>query len=181
MAYAKYNRSAVDVISPMLTINQQAREDLRYKEKDFWDKTQSGLKQIGDSISTYMRHKKIAFIGDNELEKLKQELAEARAELESVQNQMRVIKAEDLGSLDTFANTPTLHNAEQDVNAYDVDGGRFASNRVDTYDSASSYEVPTEFDTTQEYYDKLAKEAANRQNINARNKYKIGSKAFGGV
>lgn len=130
MAYAKYNRSAVDIISPMLTINQQAREDLRYKEKDFWDKTQAGLKQIGDSLSTYMRHKKVAFIGENELEKLKQELAEAKAELENVQNQMRVIKAEDVNSLDV--NQDKSVPAETDVNAWSASGGRMTEYPVNT-------------------------------------------------
>lgn len=130
MAYAKYNRSAVDIISPMLTINQQAREDLRYKEKDFWDKTQAGLKQIGDSIGTYMRHRKIAFIGENELNKLKQELAEAKAELETVQNQMRTIKAEDVNSLDV--NQDKSVPAGTDVNAWSASGGRMTEYPVNT-------------------------------------------------
>lgn len=174
MAYAEYERSAIDLISPMLTVNQQAREDIRYRQKDFWDKTQAGLKQIGDSVSAYMRHRKVEYVGDNKLNEMKAHLEELKRELEMVNNHIKTIKAEDTGSLDTFVNTPTVHNAEQDVNDYSVDGGRFSSTRIDTYDDAN------EFEPSEEDFSHPA--AYARENIppEVKAKYKVGLRALGG-
>jgi len=130
MAYAKYNRSAVDIISPMLTINQQAAQSNEAMKNRFIEGAKGLVEGGAKAYTFYQRQKKIEYIGDNELEKLKQELADTKAELESVRNQMRVIKAEDLGSLDVEVDAETTKpydftNANPvDYDTMSVDGAR---------------------------------------------------------
>jgi len=130
MAYAEYNRSAVDIISPMLTINQQAAQHNEAMKNRFVEGAKDLVEGGAKAYTFYQRQKKIEYIGDNELDQLKQELAEAKAELESVQNQMRVIKAEDINSLDI--NQDKSVPAETDVNAWSSSGGRMSEYPVNT-------------------------------------------------
>jgi predicted lipid-binding transport protein (Tim44 family) len=130
MAYAKYNRSAVDIISPMLTINQQANQRNEAMKNRFIEGAKGLVEGGAKAYTFYQRQKKIEYIGDNELNKLKQELADAKAELETVQNQMRTIKAEDINSLDV--NQDNSVPAETDVNAWGSSGGRMTEYPVNT-------------------------------------------------
>lgn len=176
MAYINYQpQSATGLLSSLLGLKQTEMTENQNRRNMIYQ----GIKDAGNAAGNvigYMKRKgAIQYLGDAKLAEMKQELARLKDELTTVQNQMRTIKAEDKGSLDTFANTPTTHNAEMDVNAYSPDGGRFASNRIDTYESAADY-IPTEADFEHP-------EANARENIppEVKAKYKIGLRSLGGM
>jgi len=130
-----YERSAVEVISPMLSINQS----LENRNKTNWDRLSTGVKGLSEGLSGAYAMKKrsdeIEYKGDQYLADLERQLAEAQAELTQVENSMRTIKAEDSNSLDKEWPEPTLHNAEQDVDTWGIDNeGRLSSLNKDTYD-----------------------------------------------
>lgn len=103
----KYTKSAVDVISPMLTINQQ----LQSRNDNSWNRLMTGTKGLSEGIGNVIMVKKrsddIKYKGDDYIAQLKSEKAELEAELKQVQNEMRTIRAEDNGSLDQTLVQPT--------------------------------------------------------------------------
>lgn len=131
----KYERSAVDIISPMLTINQQ----MAAKNESRWNKIKEGVKGLSsgitEAVSSIMavnkRKEAIEYKGDGYLADLERQLAEAQAELAQVENSMRTIKAEDLGSLDEFIDASAKQEGwnppmvfEADVDKMEIDGPR---------------------------------------------------------
>lgn len=96
----KYTKSAVDVISPMLSINQQ----LQSRNDSDWNRLMTGTKGLSEGIGNVIAVKKrsdaIKYKGDDYIAQLKAEKTELEAELTQVQNEMRTIRAEDSGSLD---------------------------------------------------------------------------------
>jgi len=126
-----YERSAVDVISPMLSINQS----LENRNKTNWDRLSTGVKGLSEGLSGAYAMKKrsdeIEYKGDQYLADLERQLAEAQAELTQVENSMRTIKAEDLGSLDEFIDASAEQEGwhppmvfEADVDKMEIDGPR---------------------------------------------------------
>jgi len=170
----KYEQSAIDLISPMLTVNQMANQANAERKRGIYEGVKGLMTGTADAVNWYQRQRKVEFVGHNKLNDMIDHLNELERELESVNNHIRAIKAEDIGSLDTFANTPTTHNAEQDVNDYNVDGGRFSNTRIDSYESAAEYN-PNEDDFEHP-------EANARENIppEVKAKYKVGLRALGG-
>jgi len=137
----KYERSAVDIISPMLTINQQ----MAAKNESRWNKIKEGVKglssgiteAIGSIMAVNKRKEAIKYLGDDHLKELEAELAQAKIDLTQVENEMRTIKAEDTGSLDVPQNLYTP--AENDVDAFNPNGSRTAIRPIGNQD-------PTFFD-----------------------------------
>ena len=131
MAYINYQpQSATSWLSSMLGINQLADANNQKRREMIFQ----GIKDAGDvagSMFGYFKRKAaIQYLGDAKLAEMKQELARLRDELTSVENQMRTIKAEDIGSLDI--NQDLNVPAETDVNAWSATNGRMTEYPVNT-------------------------------------------------
>jgi len=96
----KYEQSAVDIISPMLNITQQMRSKNDTDRNTLLSGVKGLSEGIGGAIAMKKRADAIKYKGDTYIDQLKAEKAELEAELVQVQNEMRTIRAEDIGSLD---------------------------------------------------------------------------------
>ena len=130
-----YERSAVDIISPMLSINQ----GIANRNTENWNRISTGVKGLSEGLSGAYAMKKradeIEYKGDQYLADLEGQLAEAKSELTNVENSMRTIKAEDLGSLDE-------ERLEEGNKPYDYSLGNTTPYDVDTMDLDGSRTFP---------------------------------------
>lgn len=125
-----YDKSAIDILTPMLSVAQQAKSNDAQRRKEVFEGVKGLVEGGSKAYGVYKRKGLIQYIGDDKLNEMKQQLAELEAELQSVENQMRTIKAEDIGSLDINQDLGTP--AETDVNAWNVNGGRMTEYPVNT-------------------------------------------------
>lgn len=124
-----YQSNAVDVLGSLLAIGPAFRADRDRRDRQMKEGIE-GLATAGGQVYGYVRRKGLTYKGDEYLEKLKAELADLEQEKVTIENQIRTIKAEDLGSLDVFvdegSSSPSdLTNANPvDYDDMPVDGQR---------------------------------------------------------
>jgi len=152
MKYAEYKQSAVDILTPMLSINQRRDNNLNTMH----NRTMEGVKNLVEggakAYTFYQRQHEVEYVGDDRLNEMKAELAQLEDELVRTENSMRNIKAEDLGSFDEERNEEGTKPYEAridnptpyDVDTIDINGGRtFPLGDVNPpYASKSSADVP---------------------------------------
>ena len=122
-----YEKSAVDLLSPMLTISQ----NIANRNKENWDRLSTGIKGLGEGLGGATAAAKraadleswaIEYKGDAYVEELEEQVRAAKAEIEQIDRAMKTIKAEDLGSLDEDRNGGTPN--PNDVNTIELEGRR---------------------------------------------------------
>ena len=89
----KYTKSAVDVISPMLTINQQ----LQSRNDTSWNRLMTGTKGLSEGIGNALMVKKrsdvIKYNGDEYIAQLEAEKRELLEEKQRIKNEMNHIES----------------------------------------------------------------------------------------
>lgn len=154
-----YERSAIDIISPMLTVTQRLRNE-DDKNRELMLKGVEGLtKGITDAAAVQKRADMLDYKGDEYVKGLRARVEELKAELMKVQHELEQLEKADQMSNDV----PDFKESEMTTVGGSDALGRYASNQMNGYE-------PSEIDISTDF--SVAPERAS--------KYKIGSKALGG-
>lgn len=88
----KYERSAVDIISPMLNINRQLADENRQNFDRLMAGVKGGAEGLGGYIASEKREDAVNFKGDDYLAEIRQKIAVKESELQRVESEMEMIK-----------------------------------------------------------------------------------------
>ena len=155
----KYEQSAVDIISPMLTITQRLENQNKSNRDMLLEGTKGLAGGLAETAAMKKRSDMLDYKGDEYVKTLRTTVEELKAELVKINNELEQLKKADQITSDV----PDVKEAETTSVSGSDALGRYASNQMNGY-GPSEIDVSAEFSVSPEI----------------RNKYKIGSKALGG-
>jgi len=156
----KYEQSAVDIISPMLNITQRLDNQNKSNRDMLLEGTKGLAGGLAETVAMKKRSDMLDYKGDEYVKGLRSKVEELKAELMKVNHELEQLKQADEMSNDVPASKPT---AMSNVGSEDA-LGRYANNQMQGY---------TEGVKPVNSYPNISAIAAN--------KYKVGSKALGGI
>lgn len=159
----KYEQSAVDIISPMLNITQRLDNQNKSNRDMLLEGTKGLAGGLAETAAMKKRSDMLDYKGDEYVKGLRSKVEELKAELMKVNHEL-----EQLKKADEMTNDVPASNAEEVLS-------RYSSGQMNTYQPTIE-ELPASNPNLVNTY-RQEKQLSD----NLYNKYKVGSKALGGI